>query len=68
MWPVSIRVNKTGSGDDDPTLMEDVAVIEFAILSVGAAIRPLDRGPCRARARPVLCAVNMGDGKWLQVP
>jgi len=26
MWPVSRRVNKTGSGDDDPTLIEEVAV------------------------------------------
>src|SRR5262249_54061253 len=25
MWPVSRRVNKTGSGDDDPTLIEEVA-------------------------------------------
>jgi putative SOS response-associated peptidase YedK len=25
MWPVSRRVNKTGSGDDDPTLIEQVA-------------------------------------------
>ena len=25
MWPVSRRVNKTGSGDDDPTLMDEVA-------------------------------------------
>jgi putative SOS response-associated peptidase YedK len=24
-WPVSRRVNKTGSGDDDPTLIEEVA-------------------------------------------
>jgi putative SOS response-associated peptidase YedK len=24
MWPVSRRVNKTGSGDDDPTLIEGV--------------------------------------------
>jgi len=23
MWPVSRRVNKTGSGDDDPTLIEE---------------------------------------------
>jgi putative SOS response-associated peptidase YedK len=26
MWPVSRRVNKTGSGDDDPTLIDEVAV------------------------------------------
>jgi len=26
MWPVSRRVNKTGSSDDDPTLIEEVAV------------------------------------------
>jgi len=25
MWPVSRRVNKTSSGDDDPTLIEEVA-------------------------------------------
>ena len=25
MWPVSRRVNKTGSGDDDPTLVDEVA-------------------------------------------
>ena len=25
MWPVSRRVNKTGSGDDDPTLLDEVA-------------------------------------------
>jgi putative SOS response-associated peptidase YedK len=25
MWPVSRRVNKTGSGDDDPTLIDEVA-------------------------------------------
>jgi len=24
MWPVSRRVNKTGSGDDDPTLIDEV--------------------------------------------
>jgi putative SOS response-associated peptidase YedK len=24
-WPVSRRVNKTGSGEDDPTLIEEVA-------------------------------------------
>src|SRR5215471_20308582 len=24
MWPVSRRVNKTGSGDDDPTLLDEV--------------------------------------------
>ena len=24
-WPVSRRVNKTGTGDDDPTLVEEVA-------------------------------------------
>jgi putative SOS response-associated peptidase YedK len=23
MWPVSRRVNKTGSGDDDPTLIDE---------------------------------------------
>jgi hypothetical protein len=62
MWPVSRRVNKTGSGDDDPTLIDEVAVIEFAILSVGAAVGKPDRSPCRARARSVLCAVNIGDG------
>ena len=26
MWPVSRRVNKTGTGDDDPTLIDEVAV------------------------------------------
>ena len=26
MWPVSKRVNKIGSGDDDPTLIDEVAV------------------------------------------
>jgi putative SOS response-associated peptidase YedK len=25
MWPVSRRVNKTGSGDDDPTLIDEIA-------------------------------------------
>ena len=25
MWPVSRRVNKTGNGDDDPTLLDEVA-------------------------------------------
>jgi len=25
MWQVSRRVNKTGSGDDDPTLIDEVA-------------------------------------------
>ena len=25
MWPVSKRANKTGSGDDDPTLIEEIA-------------------------------------------
>jgi len=25
MWPVSRRVSKTGSGDDDPTLIDEVA-------------------------------------------
>jgi putative SOS response-associated peptidase YedK len=25
MWRVSRRVNKTGAGDDDPTLIEEVA-------------------------------------------
>jgi putative SOS response-associated peptidase YedK len=25
MWPVSRRVNKTGNGDDDPTLIDEVA-------------------------------------------
>jgi putative SOS response-associated peptidase YedK len=25
MWPVSRRVNKTGTGDDDPTLIAEVA-------------------------------------------
>jgi len=25
MWSVSRRVNKTGSGDDDPTLIDEVA-------------------------------------------
>ena len=25
MWPVSRRVNKTATGDDDPTLIEEVA-------------------------------------------
>jgi putative SOS response-associated peptidase YedK len=25
MWPVSRRVNKTGTGDDDPTLLGEVA-------------------------------------------
>ena len=25
MWPVSRRVNRTGSGDDDPTLLDEVA-------------------------------------------
>jgi hypothetical protein len=24
-WPVSRRVNKTGTGDDDPTLIDEVA-------------------------------------------
>jgi putative SOS response-associated peptidase YedK len=26
MWPVSRRVNKTGSGDDDPTVSDEIAV------------------------------------------
>lgn len=26
MWPVSRRVNKTGTGDDDPTLLDEVAI------------------------------------------
>ncbi|MBO0751654.1 MAG: SOS response-associated peptidase [Bradyrhizobiaceae bacterium] len=26
MWPVSQRVNRTGTGDDDPTLIDEVAV------------------------------------------
>jgi putative SOS response-associated peptidase YedK len=25
MWPVSRRVNKTGTGDDDPTLIDEIA-------------------------------------------
>jgi putative SOS response-associated peptidase YedK len=25
IWPVSRRVNKTGTGDDDPTLLDEVA-------------------------------------------
>jgi putative SOS response-associated peptidase YedK len=25
MWPVSRRVNKTGSADDDPTLIDEAA-------------------------------------------
>jgi len=25
MWPVSRRVNKTGTGDDDPLLIDEVA-------------------------------------------
>ena len=25
VWPVSRRVNKTGTGDDDPTLLDEVA-------------------------------------------
>jgi len=25
MWPVSRRVNKAGTGDDDPTLIDEVA-------------------------------------------
>jgi len=25
MWPVSRRVNKTGIGDDNPTLLDEVA-------------------------------------------
>jgi putative SOS response-associated peptidase YedK len=25
LWPVSRRVNKTGTGDDDPTLLDEVA-------------------------------------------
>jgi len=25
MWPVSRRVNKTGTGDDDPTVIDEVA-------------------------------------------
>ena len=25
MWPVSRRVNRTGRGDDDPTLTDEVA-------------------------------------------
>jgi putative SOS response-associated peptidase YedK len=25
IWPVSRRVNKTGTGDDDPTLIDEVA-------------------------------------------
>jgi len=25
MWPVSRRVNKTATGDDDPTLIDEVA-------------------------------------------
>jgi len=24
-WPVARRVNKTGTGDDDPTLIDEVA-------------------------------------------
>jgi len=24
MWPVSRRVNKTGTGDDDPTLIDEI--------------------------------------------
>ena len=26
IWPVSRRVNKTGTGDDDPTLVDEVAI------------------------------------------
>lgn len=25
VWPVSRRINNTGSGDDDPTLLDEVA-------------------------------------------
>ena len=28
MWPVTRRVNKTGSGDDDPTLIEEVGGVD----------------------------------------
>jgi cold shock protein len=34
MWSVSRRVNKTGSGDEFRFLIEEVAIIEFAISSV----------------------------------
>jgi putative SOS response-associated peptidase YedK len=27
IWPVSRRVNKTGIGDDDPALIDEVAVL-----------------------------------------
>ena len=27
MWPVSRRVNKTGTGNDDPTLLDEVGVM-----------------------------------------
>jgi hypothetical protein len=26
MWPVSRRINKTGAGDDDPTLIDEVQI------------------------------------------
>ena len=40
----------------------------IGFLSVDAAARQTDRGACPARARPVLCAVNVWRRKCRQVP
>jgi len=29
MWPVSRRVNKTGTGDDDPAIIDEVAALSI---------------------------------------
>lgn len=66
MWPVSRRANKTGSTDDEPALIKQVAVIEFAILSVGAAVRQPDRSPLSCSgAIPIVCGQHWR-WKWLQ--
>jgi hypothetical protein len=45
MWPVSRRVNKTGSGDDDPTLIDEVAA--YCVSVFGLRLRR----PCSANVR-----------------
>ena len=43
MWPVSRRINKTGSGDDDPTLIDEVLRARPPDLSRLARHLPVER-------------------------
>jgi hypothetical protein len=62
MWTVSRRVNKTGTGDDDPTILDEVAAWCLYLRSRSGGGR---RKPRRAGAEPPDRRRSARSGLWL---